>query len=66
MRGREATIGPSNFQRLISSVHQYPYVVVLERRDEPLATLQSERRGTNWQPFSSGAHGVGTDRPARP
>jgi len=26
--GREATIGPNNFQRLISSVHQYPYVVV--------------------------------------
>jgi SAM-dependent methyltransferase len=64
--GREATIGPNNFQRLISSVHQYPYVVVLERRDEPLATLQSERHGTNWQPFSCGAHGVGTDRPARP
>ena len=42
---------PTAFQQLVSSVHVYPYAVVIERRERVLE-LSAERHGTEWQPFS--------------
>jgi hypothetical protein len=39
------------FQSAVHSLHFYPFVAVVERRDSPLPALVSERRGTRWQPF---------------
>jgi hypothetical protein len=37
--------------RSIDSIHTYPFVTVIEKRERPLDRLQSFRRGTQWQPF---------------
>lgn len=43
---------PTNaFQRLVHSVHLYPWVVVIERNEQPPDRLFSPRHGTEWQPF---------------
>jgi hypothetical protein len=42
---------PSGCQRLINSVHLYPYVAVLESRAELLEVLTAPKHGTEWQPF---------------
>ena len=49
----EGTMGhrTTNFQRAIASVHLYPFVVVIERRDDALDHLIDEKHGTEWQPF---------------
>jgi hypothetical protein len=39
------------FQRSIDSVHLYPFVTVIEKREVPLDVLVAEKRGTEWQPF---------------
>ena len=36
------------FQSAIHSVHLYPYVLVIERRDTPLAEFVASKRGTEW------------------
>ena len=38
------------FQSAIHSVHVYPYVVVIERRDRPLTELVAAKHGTEWPP----------------
>jgi SAM-dependent methyltransferase len=38
------------FQRQIDSIHQYPFVAVIEKNQHPRDWLISERRGTEWQP----------------
>lgn len=38
------------FQSAIHSVHVYPYVVVIERRDVPLDEFAASQRGTEWPP----------------
>ena len=38
------------FQSAIHSVHVYPYVVVIERRDVPLDEFTASQRGTEWPP----------------
>ena len=38
------------FQSAIHSVHVYPYVVVIERRDVPLDELAASKHGTEWPP----------------
>tara|TARA_R110000787_G_scaffold84079_16_gene180503 strand:- start:2894 stop:3727 length:834 start_codon:yes stop_codon:yes gene_type:complete len=38
-------------QRDVQSIHKYPYVTVLEKRDRPLEILSAPRRGTQWQPW---------------
>jgi hypothetical protein len=35
-------------QSAIHSVHLYPYVVVIERRDGPLDELVAAKHGTEW------------------
>jgi predicted O-methyltransferase YrrM len=39
------------FQRSIYSIHLYPFVAVIEKRQAPLETLESEKHGTEWQRF---------------
>ena len=41
---------PTSLQHVIHSVHFYPFVVVIERRAEPL-NLIAPKHGTRWQPF---------------
>ncbi len=42
---------PTPFQAAVHSVHLYPYVVVVERRDAALDELVAPKHGTKWQPF---------------
>jgi hypothetical protein len=39
------------FQSQIHSIHQYPWVTVVEKCEYPKDRLISERHGTEWQPF---------------
>lgn len=43
------------FQSEIHSVHSYPFVSVIERREGVLPQFTSAMRGTEWQPFLSDA-----------
>lgn len=38
-------------QRLIHSVHFYPFVCVIEKHATPVAQLEAPKHGTQWQPF---------------
>lgn len=42
---------PTPFQAAVHSVHLYPYVVVIEKRDSPLKRFAAPKHGTKWQPF---------------
>jgi hypothetical protein len=44
----------SGFQRLVDSIHVYPYVTVLERAPKCPPPLVSAHRGSDWQQFQSG------------
>lgn len=48
--GSEAVV-PSNFQKAISSIHQYPFVTVIERTDRLVVEFVAPKHGTEWQPF---------------
>jgi hypothetical protein len=39
---------PTEFQKMIDSVHVYPFVVAIEKRAEPLKRLVAELHGTEW------------------
>jgi hypothetical protein len=39
------------FQQQISSIHQYPFVCVIEKREKPLEKLSAPKHGTIWGPF---------------
>jgi hypothetical protein len=39
------------FQSAIDSIHSYPYVTVIEKRQEPLGEFLAPKRGTEWEPF---------------
>lgn len=41
----------SNFQQAIHSMHLYPYVAVIERRERAMSQLIAPKHGTQWQPF---------------
>jgi len=41
----------TTFQRAVDSIHNYPYVVVIEKRIEAIEFLDAEKHGTEWQPF---------------
>lgn len=47
----DSGITPSAFQQTVDSIHSYPYVWVVERRDTQLETLINPKHGTQWQPF---------------
>jgi 23S rRNA U2552 (ribose-2'-O)-methylase RlmE/FtsJ len=38
-------------QSAVHSIHLYPYLTVIERRDTPLTDLCAPKRGTEWAPF---------------
>jgi hypothetical protein len=42
---------PSSFQRAISSIHRYPFLTVIEKRDTELDRLIAPKHGTRWEPF---------------
>jgi len=39
---------PTDFQLAVDSIHLYPFVVVVEKRAEPLKRLAAELHGTEW------------------
>ncbi len=43
----------SNFQAAISSIHLYPFVAVIEKREQSLGRLIALKHGTQWLEFSS-------------
>lgn len=49
---------PAALQRLIESVHFYPYVTVVERATDPVARFEAPKHGTEWAPFSTDAKAV--------
>jgi hypothetical protein len=42
---------PIDFQRLVESIHLYPFVTVIERRGSPLEVLEAPKMGTKWLPL---------------
>ena len=38
----------SNFQAAIGSIHLYPFVAVIEKREQSLGRLTAIKRGTQW------------------
>ena len=44
----------SAFQRAIDSIHLYPFMAVIEKRDAVLDRLVESKRGTLWEPFYDG------------
>jgi hypothetical protein len=47
----EHSVVTSKFQSAIASIHQYPYVVVIEKHRSPVTRLIAPKHGTEWQPF---------------
>lgn len=45
------TVLPSNFQKVIGSIHHYPFVTVIEKRSSAVVRFEAPRHGTEWQPF---------------
>lgn len=45
------TSRPTPFQRAVHSVHLYPFVVLIEKRETALEGLAAPKHGTKWQPF---------------
>jgi hypothetical protein len=41
----------SDLARWIQAIHFYPFMVVIERNQQEVTTFQSEKHGTEWQPF---------------
>jgi hypothetical protein len=50
----------SAFQSAVHSIHMYPFVVVIERRNAPIAEFVAPKHGTQWQPFDP--RGMGKPR----
>ena len=40
----------TTYQAAIASIHFYPFVMVIEKRDTKLTSFSAPRRGTEWQP----------------
>jgi hypothetical protein len=41
----------SDFQASVESIHHYPFVTVIEKRDRELQEFVAPKHGTKWQPF---------------
>jgi hypothetical protein len=48
---RRIVCGATGFQSEIQSIHLYPFVVVIEKRQTPVREFVAPKRGTLWQPF---------------
>ena len=44
-------ICPNPFQKIVNSIHLYPFVLVIEMNLNLVNTFSSPKRGTQWQPF---------------
>lgn len=44
-------VDATRFQSAIHSVHFYPFVCVIEKRDREIAELRAPKHGTTWEPF---------------
>jgi hypothetical protein len=42
---------PTPFQTVVHSVHLYPFVVVIEKRESPLKAFSCPKHGTKWIPW---------------
>lgn len=42
---------PTEFQRVVSSIHWYPFLLVVEKTEAPVNLFRAPKRGTEWQPF---------------
>ena len=43
--------GVNTFQSAVHSIHFYPYLLVIEKRMQPIERLSEPKHGTHWQPF---------------
>lgn len=50
-QARDSRTIPSAFQKMVASIHRYPYLVVIERAADPPDEFVSPRLGTEWVPF---------------
>lgn len=50
-REGETSILATPFQAWVHSVHYYPYLVVIEKREKPLTNLCAVKHGTEWLPY---------------
>ncbi|MES2219509.1 MAG: class I SAM-dependent methyltransferase, partial [Acidobacteriota bacterium] len=48
---RSITVTANSLQSAVRSVSFYPFAVVIERNDTPVAELAAIKRGSSWQPF---------------
>jgi hypothetical protein len=48
---RRISSGANDFQASIHSIHHYPFVTVIEKKDREMSEFVSPKRGTVWQPF---------------
>lgn len=48
---RRTTVPANGVQASLHSVHLYPFVVVIEKRQAPLKELVSSKHGSQWEPF---------------
>lgn len=46
---RRSPVG--GLQGAVASIHSYPFVTVIEKRDAPIGALLDDKHGTRWQPF---------------
>jgi SAM-dependent methyltransferase len=44
-------IRPNSVQRVVHSVHLYPFMVVIEKRETSVRELVAPKQGTQWQPW---------------
>jgi len=47
---RRSTARASAFESAIDSIHLYPFVAVIEKRDAPVPEFVAPKHGTQWQP----------------
>ena len=50
-RGSDMIASPNDYQRLVHSMHFYPFVTVIEKAAVPVDKFFADKRGTLWQPF---------------
>lgn len=48
---QRSVLKASPFQSVVSSVHLYPYMAVLERTPAPVSEFVTSKRGSQWEPF---------------
>jgi len=51
--GHKGGIQPNDLQAWIKGIYFYPYMVVIEKAEEPLARLIAPKHGTQWLPIQT-------------